>query len=191
VDEKVIIEKLAGLISPERLKHSIRVKEQARELAFFYNEDVDKATLAGLLHDCAKGYRGHELIQKSKEYGVEVDGISIYKKGLIHGPLGAKVAYHLFKVKDPYILSAIKYHTYGRKDMTMLEKIIYLADLIEPDRNFRDVEKLRVLAFKDIDEALLKAMDDTIALMISRDDLIHPNTLEARNSLILSRKVLQ
>ena len=187
MDEKVILEKLAKRIEPKRLQHSIGVKECAKELALLYNADGDRAALAGLLHDCAKGFNEVGLIQKSKEYGIELDQVSIYQKGLIHGPLGAKIACHEFGISDPDILSAIEYHTYGKRDMTVLEKIIYLADLIEPGRCFSGVEELRSLAYKDLDSAVLKALDNTIVLVISRGGLVHPNTLEARNSMIMSQ----
>ena len=88
------------------------------------------------------------------------------------------------------ILSAIEYHTYGKRDMKLLEMIVYLADLIEPGRTFEGVDELRALALEDLQGALLKALDNTIKLVIARGGLIHPNTLEARNSIILNKKKL-
>ena len=184
MEEKEIVIKLGHLLDEERIEHSIGVKECAAELAKIYNEDVSKAAIAGLLHDCAKGFDDHQLIQKSKEYNVKLDPISVLQKELIHGPLGAKIAKHLFNIKDKDILSAIEYHTYGRKDMTVLEKIIFLADLIEPGRDYPGVEKLRALAEKDLDRAVLKALDNNIIYIVTKGQLIHPNTIEARNYII-------
>jgi len=103
---------------------------------------------------------------------------------LIHGPVGAKIATDLFKITDRDILSAIEYHTYGKKNMTKLEKIIYLADLIEEGRDYPGVEELRALAERDLDRAVLKALDNSIIHVIAKGGLIHPNTIEARNYII-------
>lgn len=184
MNEKAIIEKLSGLIESNRLQHSIRVKECAEQLAAFYQEDVGKAALAGLLHDCAKGFDDKELVENSIEYGIRLDTISLYQKGLIHGPLGAEIARHEFGVKDRKILSAIKYHTYGREKMTKLEKIIFLADLIEPGRSYKGVEELRDLAWKDLNRAMLRALDNNLIGIIAKGGLIHGNTLETRNYII-------
>ncbi len=189
MQENEIVEKLARMLEPKRLQHSIEVKKSARELALIYKEDADSAALAGLLHDCAKGFDDDELLQKCREYEIELDWISKCQKGLIHGPLGAKIARYEFGVEDSRILSAIEYHTYGRKGMTVLEKVIYLADLIEPGRSFPGVEDLRALAYKDLDGAMLKALDGSIILIISKRGLIHPNTLDARNDLIKELKL--
>ncbi len=190
MDERQIINKLTEMLEPKRLRHSIRVMECAKRLARLHNADEDKAAIAGLLHDCAKGFSGSELILRSKEYEIELDEISLCQRGLIHGPLGARVANDIFGIDDLDILSAIEYHTYGKRDMKLLEMIVYLADLIEPGRTFEGVDELRALALEDLQGALLKALDDTIKLVIARGGLIHPNTLEARNSIILNKKKL-
>ncbi|NLJ41848.1 MAG: HD domain-containing protein [Clostridiales bacterium] len=190
MEEKDIIKKLSKMIEPERLLHSIGVSKSAKELAPVYGIDADKAVIAGLLHDCAKDFNHDELIEKCKEYGIEPDWISIRQRGLIHGPLGARIAKQVFSVEDPDILSAIEFHTFGKKDMSILEKVIYLSDLIEEGREFDGVEKLRSLARTDLDAAMIKALDSAIIKTITKGGLIHPNTLEARNYLI-ENKVLK
>ncbi len=184
MEEREILIKLGQLLDADRIKHSIGVKESAMKLASIYNEDVSKAAIAGLLHDCAKGFDDDLLIQKVKEYDIKLDPISLSQKELIHGPLGAKIANHVFKIKDMDILSAIEYHTYGKKNMTRLEKIIYLADLIEPGREYPGVKELRALAENDLDRAVLKALDNSVIHVIAKGGLIHPNTIEARNYII-------
>lgn len=184
MEEKEILKKLGQLLNADRIKHSIGVKECAIRLAGIYNEDVYKAAMAGLLHDCAKDFDGDQLIQKAKEYNIKLDSVSLSQKELIHGPVGAKIATELFKITDRDILSAIEYHTYGKKNMTKLEKIIYLADLIEEGRDYPGVEELRALAEKDLDRAVLKALDNSIIHVIAKGGLIHPNTIEARNYII-------
>ncbi|MGI5850887.1 MAG: HD domain-containing protein [Clostridiales bacterium] len=190
MNERQIINRLAEMLEYERLQHSIRVMESARSLARLHHTDEDKAAIAGLLHDCAKGFSGSELIERSKEYGIELDQISLCQRGLIHGPLGARVANDIFGIEDMDILSAIEYHTYGKKDMGFLEMIVYLADLIEPARTFEGVDELRDLASEDLQGAMLKALDNTIKRVIARGGLIHPNTLEARNSIIINKSNL-
>lgn len=187
MDENLILEKLTKMIEAKRFQHSIGVKECAEELALLYDIDANRAALAGLLHDCGKGLNKADLIQKCKKYGIEPDPISFYQKELMHGPLGAKIAENEFGIRDSEILSAIEYHTYGKRNMTVLEKIIYLADLIEPSRSFQGVDELRTLAHKDLDKAVLKALDNSMVLVISKGRLIHPNTLEARNYMIMSQ----
>ena len=119
-------------------------------------------------------------LYKAKEYDIKLDPVSLSQKELIHAPVGAKIAKHIFKIKDKDILTAIEYHTYGKKNMTKLEKIIYLADLIELGRDYPGVEELRALAEKDLDRAVLKALDNSIIHVIAKGGLIHPNTIEAR-----------
>ncbi|HZJ56733.1 MAG TPA: bis(5'-nucleosyl)-tetraphosphatase (symmetrical) YqeK [Clostridia bacterium] len=187
MDKKQIIDRLSEMLEPKRLQHSIRVMECAERLARLHGVDEDKAVIAGLLHDCAKGFSGEALIERSKEYGIELDEISLYQRGLIHGPLGAGVASRVFGIEDLDILSAIEHHTYGKKDMDELEMVIYLADLVEPGRTFEGVDELRALASEDLEGAMLKALDDIIALVMAKGGLIHPNTLEARNSIILNK----
>lgn len=187
MDERHIIYKLTKLINPKRLEHSLGVKETAEKLAHIHGVDKCKASIAGLLHDCAKNFSPLELIEKSREYGIRLDEVSLNQTGLIHGPLGAKVAEDIFEIKDPDILSAIEYHIYGREDMTKLEKLIYLADLTEPGRTFKGVEELRLLSEKNIDEAMIKALGDSTILLISGGKLVHPNALKALNSLLIKK----
>ena len=184
VEEKEILKKLGQLLGADRIKHSIGVKECAVKLASIYNEDIGKAAIAGLLHDCAKDFDDDQLIQKAKEYDIKLDPVSLSQKELIHAPVGAKIAKHIFKIKDKDILTAIEYHTYGKKNMTKLEKIIYLADLIELGRDYPGVEELRALAENDLDRAVLKALDNSVIHVIAKGGLIHPNTIEARNYII-------
>lgn len=188
MEEKLIIKNLGRLLNDKRLQHSIRVGKCAVELAKHYNVDSQKALLAGLLHDCAKGLQDEELLLGCKKYGIELDYVMSYEKGLIHGPLGARMANDIFGIYDPEILSAIKYHTFGHKEMTPLEKIIYLADLIEEKRSYNGVEELRTLVWKDLDKGMLKALEESIISIMRRGRLVHPNTLEARNYMIMSKE---
>ena len=122
-----------------------------------------------------------------KKYGVSVDSMSKLTPKILHGVLGACEAQSKFGIYDPEILDAVKYHTTGKGNMSMLAKIIYIADYIEPNRDFDGVRELRSLAYRDIDEAIIKGIDDTIKDLIKRGLLLHPDTIHARNDLIIKR----
>ncbi|NLY43975.1 MAG: HD domain-containing protein [Clostridiaceae bacterium] len=188
MDENQIIEKLSTMISPKRLKHSIGVRDTAEELAKLYNCDVGKARLAGLLHDCAKDIEKQQILQLCDNFGIVLDEISRVQIQLAHGPLGAKIAQQQFGIEDEEILDSIYYHTVGKANMSCLCKIIYLADYIEPNRDFPGVEKIREAAYKDLNESILVAIDTTVKYVLERRKLIHPNTIEARNYILLHER---
>ena len=178
--QEILIEK----IGKKRVEHSIGVMETAMELAKVYYADMDKAKIAGILHDCAKYGDKSYLLKRASDFDIILDKIMIENYQLIHGPLGAEVAKEDFGVKDEEILNAIRYHTTGRENMTLLDKIIYIADYIEPSRNFLGVEKARELAFENLDKSLIYAMDNTVIQLIKTSKLIHLDTIKARNYLV-------
>ena len=184
----LIYNKLEKSIGKKRLNHSIGVMETAINLANVYNYEKEKARIAGLLHDCAKFRDPLYLLKRVNDFGIILDEIMYVNKELIHGPLGAKIAEHEFNIKDPEILDAIAYHTTGREDMALLEKIIYIADYIEPSRSFVGIEVIRGLAVKDLDKSIRMAMDNTIKYLTDKHKLIHIDTLKARNYLLLKEK---
>ena len=116
-------------------------------------------------------------------FGIILSDIMLHNRQLIHGPLGAKIAQDKYNIDDLDILNAIEFHTTGRKDMSQLEKLIYIADYIEPSRKFSGVDKVRQLAYKDLDRSILLAMDETIVFLVKNNQLISPYTIEARNQL--------
>lgn len=181
-DIEKIKEKLIQDIGEKRYKHSLRAAELAEKLAEKYDEDKEKAYLAGLIHDCAK-YNEKAYIDK---LNIDISSykISSIKDPVLHSFLGAEVAEKVYNISDKYILEAIKYHTTGKKSMTKLEKIIFIADAIEPGRNFKGLDKIRKLADKDLDQAMLSLLDSNIIFLISKEALIHPLSFEARNYLI-------
>lgn len=174
-------EKLKNDIGVNRYKHSIRVRDTAVELAKIHDCHPDKASLAGLLHDCAKYEDGDYLLKRAYEFDIMEDKFLIDNKHIIHAHLGALIAEEEYKVDDADILNAIHYHTTGREKMTRLEKIVYLADYIEPERDFKGVDQVRNLAYDDLDRAMLKALEDTIYHLLSTHRSIHIDTLRARN----------
>jgi len=186
IDETVesIKRKLKEKLTEKRYIHSVNVMEVAVKLADKYNADRDKAAVAGILHDCARCMKYEDAVNLSKSYNVLVDEETIKQIELLHGPLGEAIARNEYGIDDKEILSAIRYHTTGHGNMTLLEKIIYIADYIEPARNFECVEEARKLAFEDIDRAVLFSLDNTIRYLLLKGALIHGYTIEARNSII-------
>ncbi|MBC8061106.1 MAG: bis(5'-nucleosyl)-tetraphosphatase (symmetrical) YqeK [Clostridiaceae bacterium] len=183
--EKELEDYLKKNLTIKRYEHSLAVRDSAVLLAKKYKVDEDKARLAGLIHDCAKDLKDEEILNLARGQGFEISEVCYKSPQILHGLVGAIVAKDIFKVTDDEILNAITYHTTGRGNMTSLEKIIYLADFIEPNRNFPGVEVLRDLAFKDLEKALFLAFDNTINFVILKGELLHPDTVIARNDIIL------
>lgn len=183
-----IQDKLKSMISNERYNHSIGVQQTAVKLAVMYGADTIKASTAGLIHDCAKGFSDDELIEAADKYGIETNDVTRSQPGLLHGPVGSHVAREVFSIEDDEILHAIWYHTTGCKNMSLLDKIIYIADYIEPGRDFSGVDELRKSAFHSMDEAVLTALNNTIKYVIDKKQLIDMLTVEARNYMLLYKK---
>lgn len=186
-NEEKIVNFIKKNLNEKRFMHSMGVSEVAVKLAKVYGEDVFKAKMAGLVHDCAKYMSGQQILDIMRECGEEIDIVSQKNPEIMHGFAGAYIAKNIMKINDQYILDAVTYHTTGRQNMTMLDKITYIADYIEPSRNFRGVNILRREAYNNIDKALIMAFDNTIRFVISKGELLHSRTIEARNYLICQK----
>ncbi len=180
IDE--IEKKLIEDIGEKRYKHSLRVAELAKNLAVKYEVDTNKAFIAGLIHDCAK--YNEEVYIKKLNIDISSYKISSIKDPVLHSFLGAEVAKKVYNISDKDILNAIKYHTTGKESMTKLEKIIFIADAIEPNRDFEGIDKIRKLAETNLDKAMLALLDSNIIFLISKKASINPLSFEARNYLI-------
>jgi len=178
-------ELLKQALKPNRYSHSVNTMKVARSLAEHYGENTDIASIAGLLHDCAKNLKDDETIEYCTAHGIELNEIEQKQVFLMHGAVGAIIAKEKYGVKDEIILNAIKYHTTGYSKMNMMDKIIFLADYIEPGRTHCEVDNARKLAYGDIDKALICAFDNVIKYVIKENGLIHPFTIEARNRILL------
>ena len=174
-------------LKKNRFAHSIGVANTAVKLAKRFGVDEDKAYIAGLLHDCAREFENDELPLQAEIRGIEIGEVERAMPLLLHAYIGAKMIHEIYGVDDAEIAQAIWRHTVGAADMTPLDKIIYFADMIEPNRNYPGVERLRALAeTAELDEILLTAFSDTIAFVIQKKSLIHPDTVAARNFLLLN-----
>ncbi len=167
-------------LKPKRMPHVLGTEQEAVKLAEKYGADVTDARIAALLHDCTKKLDLEQQLALCGEYGIPLDDLERRALKLLHSKTGAAVARDVFGVKDE-IYEAILWHTTGKPDMTLLEKVIYLADYIEPTRDFDGVEELRRVVYEDLDRGLLMGLEETIRDMEERGNPIHRNTLEARD----------
>lgn len=166
----------------KRIPHVLGTEQEAIRLAERYGADVEKARVAALLHDCTKKLDMESQLALCDHYGIELDELEQVSLKLLHSKTGAALARDVFGV-DEEIYNAIWWHTTGHAGMTLLEKIIYLADYIEPSRDFPGVDKLRSVCYKDLNEGLLLGLEMTIREMTDMGNPVHRATLEARDAL--------
>ncbi|GIP25063.1 HD domain-containing protein [Paenibacillus sp. J23TS9] len=180
-------EELIKLVSEQmpamRWQHTQGVMESAVKLAGLYGADPVKAERAAILHDVAKYWPVKQMELVIRENDLSKD-LLFYDKSLWHAEVGAFVAKRDYGVEDPEVLDAIKYHTSGRIGMTLMDKVVCLADYIEPGRDFPGVNNIRELAHHSLEEGLIAGFDSTISLLVSRRQIIYPLTVFARNDLI-------
>ncbi|MBS5787592.1 MAG: bis(5'-nucleosyl)-tetraphosphatase (symmetrical) YqeK [Clostridioides difficile] len=180
-----INQKLCKLLPKGRINHSYRVADCAVKLSKIYNCDEEKAYLAGIVHDAAKCLKDNQVKDYVDKYEIYLDPIEENNLALSHSVIGSYIAEYEFNIDDKDIINAVRYHTTGRENMALLEKIIYIADLIEDGRTLPHVQTLRELAFKGkLDEALLISFNNTLNFVINNNNLIHPRTVTARNYMI-------
>jgi predicted HD superfamily hydrolase involved in NAD metabolism len=168
-------------LSPQRYKHTAGVVKSAQALADIYHCDREKASVAAWRHDAAKGMPPAELLFKAEQAGWPLDPVDRMRPALLHGPVAAILCAETLEVTDADVLNAIRFHTTGRPGMSLLEQIIYLADLIEEGRDYPGLIPLRALACSDIQAALIMGFDQTLRWVLERRDLIHPLTVQAWN----------
>lgn len=181
---------LQSRLKKSRFNHSIGVADTAVELAKKFSVDTEKAYIAGLLHDCAREFDNSELPAEALKRGIEIGEVEKAMPLLLHAYIGAKLVTEIYEVDDAEIKQAIYRHTVGARNMTALDKIIYFADMIEPNRNYPGVENLRELekTSSSLDEIILTALNQSILFVLQKNSLIHPDTIDARNFLLLNRK---
>ncbi|MCR5687141.1 MAG: bis(5'-nucleosyl)-tetraphosphatase (symmetrical) YqeK [Lachnospiraceae bacterium] len=170
---------LKDSISRKRYLHSIGVSNTAACLAMRYGGDCQSAYYAGLLHDCAKGMSGGELIERAYKAGIEPSEVELEEPDLLHSKVGSVIAKEKYGIDNEDILSAIYYHTTGRPKMTLNEKIVFVADYIEPNRNgLTDLSRIRTMAFTDIDTAVAMMCRNSIDHLKCSDRLIDRITID-------------
>ena len=175
--------KLSKKLSEKRFTHTIGVLYTAEALAMRYGEDLDKAAYAAVLHDCAKYCSGEQMLQKCRKYNIEISEVEQKNPSLLHAKLGVYYAKHRYEIDDEQILAAIRWHTTGRPEMTLLEKIVFLADYIEPNRKLiPGLTQIRQIAFCDIDKAVCMTLENTVSYLKGSSrgmKCFDPNTKQA------------
>jgi nicotinate-nucleotide adenylyltransferase len=171
-----------SMVRQKRVPHIRGTEEEAIRLAQRWGADETLAQRAAILHDCTKYLELEPQLELCARYGVELDELEKKAVKLLHSKTGACIAEAVFGEPEP-VYQAIFWHTTAKADMTTLEKILYLADYIEPNRDFDGVERLRALAYRDLDKALLLGVETTIQEMVDRNLPIHNNTLQAQRWL--------
>ena len=176
---KKLTKEMEKVQDSKRFVHTLGVEFTAAALAMRYGEDVERAQVAGLLHDCAKCLGNDKLLSACEKHHIPVSDVEKRNPYLLHAKVGSYLAKKEYKVEDPGILSAILYHTTGHPDMTLLEKIIFTADYIEPGRKQApNLTEIRKMAFENLDEAVKKILEDTLEYLRSGDGEMDPMTEE-------------
>lgn len=180
---ETIKETLKEELSPKLYGHSAGVAETAAELAGRLSIDVNQARIAGWLHDCARDWPDKVLLSFACEHKIIIDDFSLRNPVLLHAPIGAVLA-QMRGVTDTQILGSIRSHTLGAPDMSVLEQIIYVADKIEPGRQYAGAGHIRHLARTNFKEALVHAAAHSIIYVIEKKQSIHPITMQFWNWLV-------
>lgn len=185
---KEIREYLMNNLKPSRYGHTLGVVNTAIKLAEVYGEDKNKAEIAALCHDVAKNMSHKELKKIIEDENIVLSIDEENTQELWHSITAPIIARKVFEIDDEEILNAMRWHTTGKENMTNLEKIIYLADLIEPSRIFDGVEEIREVAYKDLDLAMLKALTHTTIYLLTKGCAVDINSVKARNYLVYNMK---
>ena len=173
-----IVDFLKERLQEKRLKHSFGVMEMAVKLAECHNVNVEEAEVAGLLHDCAKNMSNDELIEYCKKNGIEIDEVKLKSPGILHADVGADIAKKRFNVSDN-VVQSILYHTLANDEMTSLDKIIYIADLVEEGRVLDGIDVIRDMAFVDLDKAMLMGLEYCMDNVKTIGKTVHEQSIRA------------
>jgi len=180
-DRDYLTDLMQNRLSRKRYEHSLQVARVAAEMAAYYGLDEDKAYITGLLHDYAKGISGEDLARMAGNNGLIEDGMDLEIPDLLHAPVGAWLLQNELGLEDEEMLRAIACHTTGALAMSELDKIIYLADMIEPGRDYPGLERLKCVAMRDLDRGMLLGTESTIRYCLEQGRILHPRTIAVRN----------
>ncbi len=177
-------EYLKANLSKKRYNHSLNVAQSAVELAKLYGEDEDKALIAGLLHDVAKELPAERQLEYVKQSELSVDEVETKAHALFHAIAGAEIAMRVFGIDDMDIILAIRWHTVAAGDMSRLAAIVYLADLISADRDYKDVKRMRKLAVSGLEKAMYEALKFSVGDSVEKGNTIPVSTIMAYNRFL-------
>lgn len=179
---------LKANLEEKRYIHTLGVADTAKKLAKLNGISVEKAEIAGLAHDVAKNLSKLKMKEIINEYKIVISDVEENNANLWHSIIGPIEAKDKFGINDEEILDAIRWHTTGKEHMSTLTKIIYIADMIEPNRNFEQVEDIRKITFKDLDMGVYYGLTHSIEFLLIKNLLIDENTMRARNCFLFDRK---
>lgn len=174
-------------LSEKRFKHCLNVAKAAEKLAVQYGADPEKAKVAGVLHDITKEWTLEHHLSFVKEFGLEITEFEFSSEKLFHAITGSAYARNILKIIDEDILNAIRYHTTGRVGMSLLEKVVFIADFISDDRDYKGVDEIRKLAYKGLDKVMMEGLAYTVKDLSKSNKPIHPNTFGAYNEIALKK----
>ena len=179
---------LASRLKDSRFRHCLGVAETAVFLAHRFGADEERARVAGLLHDCAREYHNADMLAEAQRRGIAIGEVERAMPLLLHAYIGARRVREIYHVDDAMVEQAIWRHTVGGTGMTDLDKIIWFADMVEPGRDYPGVEELRRLAkTASLDDMVLEGLSQSIRFVVAKGHLIHPDTVLARNELLLKK----
>ena len=178
---------LKNNLMESRYIHTLGVVDTAIKLAKLNEVDEKKAEIAALAHDIAKNKTIYELKDILEKNNIELTYDEEQNQELWHSMVGPILAKEVFKIEDEEILSAMRWHTTGKENMSKLDKVIYMADMIEPNRKFPGVDTLRRECFKDLNNGVLQGLNHTIKYLLNREVPIDINSIKARNYLLLHK----
>lgn len=175
-----IRDSLKEKLNAKRFTHVLGVTYVCASLAMKYDVSIEKAMLAGILHDAGKAYKREESVGLCEKWGIEMTSVERSCPELLHAKTSAYIAQNEYGIEDEDVLNAILYHTTGRPNMTLLEKIVYIADYIEPSRpELPRIKEIRKFAFEDIDIALYMIFENSVTHLKSSDFIVDPRTEES------------
>ena len=179
INRESLEEFIKANLKESRYRHSMGVEEMAVRLARLHGADVEKAAFAGRDHDLAKNFDAETMDAYIRKYGLSDELIG--NNALAHSKVGAAILENEFGVTDQEILDSVRYHTTARKNMTLLDELIFVADVVEDNRTYSDLEYYQDLAYRDLDRACLEILEYTIGDLTSKGRVIDKDTLEARD----------
>lgn len=182
------LEEIKKRLNPDRLYHSLNVADEAKKLAKHYGADEQKAFTAGLLHDILKNTPDIELLQYFERNGIMLTETERASRKTWHAMAGADFLRRELHVTDEDILSAVRWHTTGRAGMTLLDKVLFVADFISADRDYPGVERMREKAYVSLEDAMLEGLQFTINELVENAWPVHEDSIRAYNELVINRK---
>lgn len=183
-ERQAYIQIIKPMLSEKRFAHSLNVAQEAVKLAKKYGADPEKAELAGILHDILKDTPADKQLKIISNFGIIMSDVELSAKKFWHAIGGAVYIRSALNIADEEIIDAVRYHTTGRHNMTLLEKVIFVADFISKDRDYPGVEEMRRTAYKSLDRAIMEGIAFTVGDLLKNREPVVPETIDAYNDAV-------